>query len=163
LICDGAGSGAPSPLFWCSILFKKLMGTAVLNVSTSPARHGVRAYAHTSSTPLSHRLGGPGQGERGVTLMLLNLNAERTAVSFRFAASSGPSPSGPSCRTAATARKYTIEAGPESPAGSSILLNGKLLEFASDRATTLPNLAGVSVRCDVAKLPAHSVTWLVVH
>ena len=42
------GGNGSSPQFWCSILFKKLMGTSVFNVSMSSG-HLVRAYAH--STP----------------------------------------------------------------------------------------------------------------
>ena len=148
-------SGEPSPLFWCSMLFKKLMGTSVLNVSTGPTRHGVRAYAH--NTPRSLLSVGSTQHKGGITLMLLNLNSQPTSVSIRFAGSSRPA-----CSTAESARKYSIEAGPESRAGSSILLNGRLLKFTSGRATTPPTLTGVLTRCDVVLLPAHSVTWIVV-
>ena len=91
-------------------------------------------------------------------MMLLNLNAEPTTVAIRFAASTNPG-----CYTSATARVYTVEAGPESRAGSSILLNGKILEFTSSRATMAPNLTGVLQRCDYATLPAHSVAWYVIN
>ena len=87
--------------------------------------------------------------------MLLNLNAQPTSVTVRFADSLKPS-----CLMSKSARKYTIQAGPESRAGSSILLNDKVLKFAG--VTTLPSFAGLLVRCDATLLPAHSVTWLVV-
>ena len=87
--------------------------------------------------------------------MLLNLNAQPTYVTFRFDDSPNPS-----CLMSKSARKYTIQAGPESRAGSSILLNGKVLKFAGG-GVTLPSFAGLLVRCDATLLPPHSVTWLV--
>ena len=48
------GNNGSSPLFWCSILWKKLMGTSVLNVSTSLGSELIRAYAHSTPPSFGH-------------------------------------------------------------------------------------------------------------
>jgi hypothetical protein len=122
------------------------MGTSVLNVTTSSG-HLIRAYAH--STPSSEH--GDKKTKNHVTLMMLNFNSGPAEVS--------PSLGGhPSCLARKTARKFTLEAGPN----SAVLLNGNRLAFASQEATTLPPLVGVPSGCRTVKLLPLSATWLVV-
>jgi hypothetical protein len=170
-------NGPVSAQFWCSILFKKLMGTSVLNVSTSTSSTGagaagqqqhqnlVRAYAH--STPAAFR---GRDGRSHVTLMLLNFNNISVEVSPSFAAAAGGG-SRPSCLAAGsrTARRFTLEAA--AAAGrtsnivgySAVLLNGKRLEFANNKTATLPPMVGIASGCgSPQRLPPLSVTWLVV-
>jgi hypothetical protein len=166
--------GLVSAQFWCAILFKKLMGTSVLNVSTSSTGAGaagqqhqnlVRAYAH--STPAAFR---GRDGRSHVTLMLLNFNNISVEVSPSFAAAAGGG-SRPPCLAAGsrTARRFTLEAA--AAAGrtsnivghSAVLLNGKRLEFANNKTATLPPMVGIASGCgSPQRLPPLSVTWLVV-
>jgi hypothetical protein len=142
-------SGGVTPGFWTAVLFKRLMGTAVLNATVAKG-NGVRVYAHR--TPL----GG------AITVMLLNLNPTETLVRpilFQAAA----------CTSAETAHRYTLQAGPNlrncsswGDCGAAVLLNGKLLSFSSKDSAVLPEMDGVVSSCNRVTLPPHSVTWLVV-
>ena len=134
---QSATKGGATPGFWTTILWKQLMGPHVLNVSL-PANSGVRAYAQRDA-------------EQGFTLMLLNLRASATRTDV-----AGIAPGG--CK----AKKYTLEAGPERSRGSTVLLNGELLDFADENATALPPITGAAAACDRVSLPPHSVTWLVI-
>lgn len=113
------------------------MGPHVLNVSL-PVNSGVRAYAHRDA-------------EQGFTLMLLNLRARATRIDVAGIALGG-------CK----AKRYTLVAGRERSAGSTVLLNGQLLDFPDENATALPPIIGAAAACDRVSLPPHSVTWLVI-
>eukprot|EP01051_Picozoa_sp_SAG22_P010079 SAG22_NODE_884_length_6684_cov_7.272741_1_plen_319_part_00 len=142
-------SGGVTPGFWTAILFKKLMGTAVLNATVGEG-NGIRVYAHR--TPLGN----------ATTVMLLNLNPIETLVQPLFSQAAA-------CTPAVTAHRYTLVAGPDrrkcsswGDCGASVLLNGKLLSFSSKESTVLPEMNSVASRCDSVKLPPHSATWLVI-
>ena len=129
-------SGGPAPGFWSAILWKKLMGEAVLNVSVA-AGQGLRAYAHRAAS-----------GSSAFTLLMLNVNSKAADVRLQT--------------PCAAALRYTLTAGPETQKGSSVLLNGKLLRFADPGSVVLPPIVGAPSSCTLLTLPPTSVTWLVV-
>jgi heparanase len=59
---------APRPDYWASVLWKRLMGTTVLDVETSADDAFVRGYAHCAPA-----------GDGGVTVLLVNLHRDTTA------------------------------------------------------------------------------------
>ena len=83
-------SGGVTPGFWTAILFKKLMGPAVLN-ATGGEGNGIRVYAHR--TPLGD----------ATSVMLLNLNPIETLVRPLFSQAAA-------CTPAVTAHRFTLEA-----------------------------------------------------
>jgi heparanase 1 len=150
---DGGGA---TPGFWVAIMWKRLMGTSVFNVTVIPqprsSNSALRAYAHR--TPRS---------AHGVTLMLLNLNDATVSLTQIFM-STEYSNGARLMPGDATAQRYTLTAGPAISRFpyTSVLLNGKLLDFASKDSTSLPDLDGVATGCNNVTLPPNSVTWLVV-
>lgn len=157
-------AGGATPGYWTGILWKRLMGNAVFNVTVNAtataggqaatggaaASGGLRAYAHR--TPNS---------TNGVTLLLLNLNGATILAAPTFAGLSD-APIDAAGSLSPSCARYTLSAGPSTPRGESVLLNGKRLDFSSKDSTSLPDMDGVETECSSVTIPPHSATWLVV-
>ncbi|XP_063228422.1 heparanase-like [Bacillus rossius redtenbacheri] len=127
----------PNPDWWLSVLYKKLVGTGVLN-TTLPSG-AVRLYAQCSKTS-------PGS----VLLFGMNLDSQEVQVQLRLGAA------GRSAQGKVSAYVLTGESGLLS---QTVLLNGKRLELGANYS--LPTLQPVSVEASALRLPAFSLAFLV--
>lgn len=139
-LLPGPGANvAPSPDYYASVLWKRLMGTTVLDVSVPSASPKLRAYAHCA--PASSSLSG------GITLLLINLDKAVVSVSLP------PSLSG-LLRT-----EFQLTSPSGGLTSTTIALNGVTLTLASNGS--LPLLNGVSVAPSRAvKLAATSSAFI---
>lgn len=117
----------PRPDYFLSVLFKRLMGTVVFRVEVEGDR-GLRAYAHCALA-----------GRGALTLLLLNLDAERGA----FARLEG--------LASERARAFRLTALDE---GRRVALNGRAL--GADADGEIPPLDGVEERLD----PSAPEVWV---
>ncbi len=121
----------PAPDYWLSVLWKRLMGTRVLDARAVSGDRLVRAYAHST-------VGRPG----AVTLLLLNLadGPRRVAIDVR-----GPM------------EVYLLTA--DALGAPRLRLNGELLAAAPDG--TLPELIPESRSPGALDVPAHAIAFVV--
>jgi heparanase 1 len=136
----------PLPDYYTGLLFKRLMGPAVLSFTRPGANTGksLRAYAHCAAS-------GP-----GVTVLLINLEAQSMNVTLDGLLD------GPHLADAAYSQgqssTYTLTAGHTGPTGPTVALNGKELVYQS---LELPKLEGVEAEASAtASLPAESITFI---
>lgn len=66
----------PLPDFWASLLWKKLMGTQVLKVSTSADNPYIRTYAHRTNVRSNYRQG-------AVTIVFINLQNQKNSIKLK--------------------------------------------------------------------------------
>ena len=114
----------PNPDYWSSVLWRRLVGTAVLNVENGlDEGRSLRAYAFcaASSSPASSPLQSSSPG--AVTLVVLNSKNDSTAT-LRFDRS--------------RAEVYALTAWPGVLTSRAVLLNGNALELVDAAAGTLP-------------------------
>jgi hypothetical protein len=128
----------PRPDYWNSLLWRRLMGTVVLDAEVTDSDDRVRAYAHCT------RSGASGAGPGAVTLVAINLS-QTDAATLQVA---GASTSG--------AEVYLMTA---SDLASKVgLLNGTALAAAADGSP--PAFAGASLTGSL-KLPPTSYAFVV--
>jgi heparanase 1 len=122
----------PRPSYWAALLWRRLMGTTVLDAGPSPAP-GVNVYAHC--------LAGSSGG-----VALVAVNTDRTA-SRQIA-------------LPIDAERYTLTS-PTGLQSHLVDLNGKALELAKNAAVPAPSaLRGVATKAGEISLPAASITFL---
>jgi hypothetical protein len=120
----------PKPNFWGAVLWRKLMGSTVLDAGV-PVQHGLHVYAHCLR-------GTPG----GVAMLVINTDptTERTF--------SMPQ----------AGERYTLAAGSSDLQVKTIQLNGQPLALGANDA--LPSLAGVPAASGNATFAPASISFL---
>ncbi|KAI0234960.1 hypothetical protein LSAT2_014658 [Lamellibrachia satsuma] len=135
----------PLPDYWLSLLFKRLVGSRVLNVKLSVKDgHTVRVYAHcTVSSGLNY-------SEGAVTVYALNLRNSAAALVL------------PTELRHLTKHQYLLTpSGPDGLKSRCVNLNGRKLEMIDDR--TLPPLAPKQLTPDeVPTLPPLTFAFFVI-
>jgi hypothetical protein len=136
-------TGAPLPDLYTGIVWAKTMGPAVLATTVTSANStAIRAYAHCSA-----------DGKGGVTVLLINLSANDTTVSFGSAL--GAAPRSEYVLTPSSSAGLTKDRG---LLGTGIELNGKLLEVPA--AGGLPQIAPREVAAGgLVSVPAMSIAF----
>uniref|UniRef100_A0A3P8UGV3 Heparanase n=1 Tax=Cynoglossus semilaevis TaxID=244447 RepID=A0A3P8UGV3_CYNSE len=134
----------PLPDYWLSLLYKRLVGPEVLNISAwSASGQRVRLYLHCSNTN-SYRNG-------AVTLMSLNLSRKTARISV------------PTLVSSSTVDAFVLQSdrpGEEGLYSRSVTLNGVVLKMVDDQ--TLPDLTGSGLPpADHLQLPAFSLAFFV--
>jgi len=147
ILADDNGTLTPVPDYWVALLHKRLMGTAVLNVSLA-AEEGasrLRAYAHCARAPTGR-----------VTLTLINLSPDTLSVG-----------TGPLAPSAGTRDEWHLTPGPRLPGlsrlqSASTLLSGVALNVLP--GPELPSLAPRTVDASTGPitLAAQSIAFVVV-
>ncbi|HVR63636.1 MAG TPA: hypothetical protein VMU50_17165 [Polyangia bacterium] len=125
----------PNPSYWASWLWRRLMGTRVLDVAVAPSAPAVRAYAHCLAD-------GAGAGE--IALLLLNVDPA-AAVTVDV---------GPGSR-----RVFRLRADDLGLGARRVRVNGRALEAAADG--TPPLLATLVTDDDRLSLAPLSATFVV--
>jgi hypothetical protein len=120
----------PRPNYWAALLWRRLMGTTVLDAGAGPA-----PTVHLFAQCLR---GGSGKQAGGVTLLAINLAGAETL------------------ETAAAAEQFTLTA--EELTDKTVKLNGRELVLGPEDA--LPELRGERVKAGRVTLPATSITFL---
>lgn len=132
-----SGDWEPRPDFWASLLWKRLMGTRVLDVGGTELTGTLRAYAHC--TPGSY-----GAPRGAVTVLLLNLSRDRAEhVSLGAFAGSGT-------------REYAVSAA--NLESSQVRLGG--LPLKAGAAGEIPELVPVAHAAVAGQAPAVDVAPL---
>ena len=120
----------PKPNYWGALLWRKLMGTTVLD-SGMPAQQGLHVYSHCLR-------GTPG----GVAL--LAINTDQTAQRTLSLTQGG--------------ERYTLTSGASDLQSKTVQLNGQSLALGAGDA--LPALTGVPAQAGNTTLPPASITFL---
>jgi hypothetical protein len=121
---------APKPNYWGALLWRKLMGTTVLDGGI-PVASGLHVYAHCQR-------GTPG----GVTLLVINTDREGTR----------------SLNLPAPSDRYTLAAVGNDLQTKHVKLNGKPLKLGAH--DDLPRLVGVAARAGVVTFAPATITFL---
>lgn len=128
----------PLPDFWASLLWKKLMGTQVLKVSTSADNPYIRTYAHHTNARSDYRQG-------AVTIVFINLQNKKNSIKLKNV-------------NTVSAVIYQLTA--KSLNEKSVLLNGTALVLIDD---AVPVLKGqpIKIKNKNLDLVPLSITYLV--
>jgi heparanase 1 len=159
----------PTPDYWATLLWKRLMGRKVLAVRDGEkAGRTLRAYAHcaVASTVKSNGGGGDDVGSGSVAVALVNLHRVATTVELTFASTSGRG-SAPmrevaeEVAAAETTRNEvylltTVEGG---FTGRRVALNGRELKLVAGK---VPPLVPSVVHGGALVIPPLSVAFVVV-
>ncbi|KAM9331469.1 heparanase [Gastrophryne carolinensis] len=114
----------PLPDYWMSLLFKKLVGTIVLNVTVlkDAGEQKIRVYAHCTNT------NNPDYKRGDVTVFAINLYNSTRQIQL------------PSSLSEKFLDEYLLLPGDGELLSETVLLNGKVLQMVDDK--TLPTLTG---------------------
>ncbi|XP_038162866.1 heparanase [Cyprinodon tularosa] len=133
----------PLPDYWLSLLYKKLVGPEVLNVSDSGRNKRVRLYLHCANRK-SYARG-------AVVLLWMNLGRKLARISL------------PDLIANSTVDTFVLQSdqlGEEGLESRSVQLNGVLLKMVDNK--TLPDLSGARLpAAGHLKLPAYSLGFFV--
>jgi hypothetical protein len=142
--------------FWVNFLWKRLVGTGVLNATVSGGDRLVRGYAHCGAPPspwAAHRgQQSPGEEDQVVTLVLINLDNSTDAT-----ITLDPAPS--------AYTSWTLGPTAAGPFGAGALLNGQELpatvaDGAMIGPVPVPGTAREGGAAAVVSLPPISVTFV---
>ncbi|HLJ79034.1 MAG TPA: hypothetical protein VKT75_16555 [Acidobacteriaceae bacterium] len=122
----------PRPDYWAAVLWKRTMGTVVLDPGQS-GDPNVRIYAHCMK-------GFTG----GVTVLALNTDRASTKT----------------IQIPAAANRFTLSAA--SLTSTQVRLNGRVLQISSDGSLPEPKLGGEVVTAGAVSLPPASITFLTI-